>query len=311
MATEDALAEKSGRSAGITAAVLVTMGVIQVVLGATISKSVALTANGIDCIGDGFVSAVVWVGLRFFRKPADDRFHYGYFRIENLASIAAAGVMMALATYILARSYARLRNPETIEAPMLGAGVAFVAALIAWGMGIRKYLRGRRSNMGSVRLEAFNTIKDGTASFSVVVALILASRGYPVADAVVGFGIAGVIITIGFAAVKESSLMLVDACDGICVEKGLGIRLLAEQIEGVHAARVVRLRRTGPVFQGELEIAVSPEMSVEEFDRIRSKIQREATTQFQEIARLTVTSHPHRRGEPEFEEKDDGAEVSE
>ncbi len=311
MATEDTLADKSGTSAGITTAVLVALGVVQIILGATISKSVALTANGIDCIGDGFVSAVVWVGLRFFRKPADDRFHYGYFRIENLASIAAAGVMMALATYILVRSYARLRSPEAIEVPMLGASVAFVAALIAWGLGIRKYTRGRRSNMGSVRLEAFNTIKDGTASFMAVIALMLASSGYPSADAIVGFVIAGIIITIGFAAVKESSLMLVDACDGLCVERGLGIRLLAEQIEGVHAARVVRLRRTGPVFQGELEIAVSPGMSVVEFDEIRSKIQREATAQFQEIARLTVTSHPHQSGEPEFEDNGAKEEVLE
>ena len=300
MGEADTFAEKSGSSAGITTVVLVALGVVQIILGSTISKSVALVANGIDCIGDGFVSAVVWVGLRFFRKPADDRFHYGYFRIENLASIAAAGVMMALATYIVLRSYSRLRNPEPIQSPLLGGTVAFIAAVIAWALGIRKYLRGRRSSMGSVKLEAFNTIKDGTASFLAVVALLLASSGYPSADALVGFVIAGVIITIGFAAVKESSLMLVDACDGICVERGLAIRLLAEQVDGVHAARIVRLRRTGPVFQGELEIAVSPGMSVGQFDEIRSRIQKDVVARFPEIARLSITSHPHQTGKPEF-----------
>ena len=75
--------------AGITVVILVVLGIIQIVLSATISKSVALTANGIDCIGDGFVSGIVWVGLRFFRKPADHKFHFGYYKLENLAAIGA------------------------------------------------------------------------------------------------------------------------------------------------------------------------------------------------------------------------------
>jgi divalent metal cation (Fe/Co/Zn/Cd) transporter len=62
--------------AGLTTIVLIGLGIIQIILGETISKSVALTANGIDCIGDGFVSAVVWIGLRIFTKPADHKFQY-------------------------------------------------------------------------------------------------------------------------------------------------------------------------------------------------------------------------------------------
>jgi len=61
--------QNADRLAVLTAVVLVGFGIIQIIFGETISKSVALVANGIDCIGDGFVSAVVWIGLRFFRKP--------------------------------------------------------------------------------------------------------------------------------------------------------------------------------------------------------------------------------------------------
>jgi cation diffusion facilitator family transporter len=303
MSTEGAGVEGSGRMAGLTTISLVILGIVQVILGTTISMSVALTANGIDCIGDGFVSAVVWIGLKFFRRPADERFHFGYFKIENLASIAAAAVMITLAIYITFRSYNQLVDPHGIELPLLGASVAMIAAIIAWVLGIKKYLDSRTSNMGSVRLDAFNTIKDGTASFLAVVALILSSLGYYVADAIVGFIIAGIIITIGFAAIKESSLMLVDACDGICIQRGLALRLMAESLEDVYAARVVRLRRTGPVFQGEMEIAVSPKMSIRDFDLIRSQIQKTAKEQFPEIERLSVASHPHVEGRPDFHDQ--------
>ena len=72
--------------------------------------------------------------------------------------------------------------------------------------------------MASIKLEAFNTIKDGIASSLTVIALILSSQGIFIADGIAGFIIAGIIVTIGFAAIKESSYMLIDACKGECID---------------------------------------------------------------------------------------------
>ncbi len=282
--------EKADRLAGITTITLMGLGVLQIILGETVSKSVALTANGIDCIGDGFVSAVVWIGLKFFRRPADEKFHYGYYKMENLASIAAASVMMILAGYIVFRSYNQFVNPHPVSFPLLGAIVAFIAAVIAIGLGVYKYKKGSKSKMSSVKLEAFNTIKDGTASGLAVVALIFDIYGYYIADAIVGFIIAGIIVSIGFAAIKESSYMLIDACDGECVDKSYMIKKIAEKIEGVESAHIVRLRRSGPVLQGELEIKVPCDMTVREFNKVKDKINKKIKEEFDDIERLTVTA---------------------
>jgi len=292
MKEENHFVENADKLAGITTIVLIVLGLIQIVLGETISKSVALTANGIDCIGDGFVSAVVWIGLKFFRKPADQKFHFGYFKMENLASIGAAIVMIALAIYIVFRSYNQFINPHPVELPLLGAVVALTAAVIAIGLGIYKYIKGKKSKMSSVKLDAFNTVKDGIASGLTVVALIFASYGFIVADAIVGFIIAGIIVSIGFTAIKESSYTLVDACDGYCILQGSGVKKIAESVEGVKSAYVVRLRRSGPVAQGEIEIKVSGKMSVKELDEIRKKIQKLAKEKYPDIERLTVTALP-------------------
>jgi len=283
------LVENADRLAGLTTIILITLGVIQIILGETISKSVALTANGIDCIGDGFVSGVVWIGLRIFRRPADSKFHYGYYKMENLASVAAAIVMMVLAGYIIFRSYNQLVNPHPVEFPLLGASVAFIAAVIAISLGLYKYRKNKESKMGSVRLEAFNTIKDGTASGLAVVALIFDYYGYFIVDAIVGFIIAGIIVTIGFAAIKESSYMLVDACNGECIERGSVIRNIAEKVEGVKKAHVMRLRQSGPIYQGELEIEIDCELKVKEFNRIKRSINKDVKKVFPEVERLTIT----------------------
>ena len=281
--------KNADRLAGITTVTLVGLGILQIILGETVSKSVALTANGIDCIGDGFVSAVVWIGLKFFKKPADHKFHFGYFKMENLASIGAAIVMIALAIYIVFRSYMQYIDPHPVELPLLGALVAFIAAIIAIGLGVYKYTKGKNSKMGSVKLDAFNTVKDGIASGLTVVALLLASIGYYVADAIVGFIIAGIIVSIGFAAIKESSYTLVDACDGYCLLQGSDVKKIAESVKGVKSAHIVRLRRSGPVAQGEIEIKVDGKMSVKELDNIRKKIQQLAKEKYPDIQIYSIS----------------------
>ncbi len=287
---QENLVEKADKLAGFTTLILIFLGIIQIIYGEFISNSIALTANGIDCIGDGFVSAVVWIGLMFFKKPADQRFHYGYYKMENLASGLAAVVMIGLAIYIAFRSYNQVINPHPVETPIVGAILAFIAAIIALALGLYKYFKAKKSKMGSVKLEAFNTIKDGAASGLTVVALILSSQGYHFADGAVGLIIAIIIVTIGFAAIKESSYILIDACDGECIDMSYSIKKIAEEMKEVKSAHVVRLRKSGPIFQGEMEIEVSEDMTIKEFNLIKKNIKDKIRNIFPEIERVTITA---------------------
>jgi cation diffusion facilitator family transporter len=287
---QEELIKKADRFAGYTTIILIILGIIQIIFGEFFTKSIALTANGIDCIGDGFVSAVVWIGLMFFKKPANKRFNYGYYKMENLASGIAAVVMIGLAIYIAFRSYNQLINPHAVETPIIGAVIAFIAAVIALTLGFYKYFKNKESKMSSVKLEAFNTIKDGAASGLTVVALILSSQGILIADGIVGLIIAGIIVSIGFASIKESSYMLIDACDGECIDRSLSIKQIAEEHKEVRYAHIVRLRKSGPIFQGEMEIEVSEDMTVKEFNIIKKDIQKRIREIFPEIERITITA---------------------
>jgi len=289
----DSTVERAERFTSVTVLLLMVLGIIQIILGETLLKSVALTANGIDCVGDGFVSIVVWIGLRFVKKPADDRYHYGYYRFENIASIMATLVMFILAGYIFYRSYKQFIDPHDIEMPLLGIVLALIAALIAWGLGFHKLSQGKKYNLKSLRLEAINTIKDGTASFLTVVALMLSAFGYPLSDAVVGFVIAGIIISIGFASFKEAGYVLVDACDMECLDKADQLKQLVEGIDSIKAAHIIRLRRTGSIIQGELEIQVPGDMTLDEVNKIINTIQGRITKKFPDIDHLSIIPLPY------------------
>ena len=246
--------------------------------------------SSIDCVGDGFVSSVVWVGLKYFSRPADHKFHYGYYKLENYASGVAAIVMIVLAIYIGYRAYNQYIDPHDIKMPILGAVIAFIAGVVALVLGLIKYKQSKKSHLQSAKLEAFNTVKDGAASFLAVAAIIIAGYGYPVADSIAGFIIAGIIITIGFAALKESSYMLLDACDGTCIDQREVIRSMAEAHPDVTNAHIVRLRRTGPVVQGELEIELPENLTIGDLDRIKKELEEDLSEKIPNLERLTITS---------------------
>jgi len=278
--------------AGFTAAIFMVLGAMQVIAGELFLSSVALTANGFDCIGDGFVSATVWAGLIYFKKPADNRFHFGYYKFENLASIAAAAVMFILAGYIIFRSYHQLINPHPVELPLIGIVLAGAAAIVALFLGLYKKYRGGNAQLSSVKLETLNTVKDGGASVLTVVALIFSSAGIIVADAIAGFIIASGIISIGFIAIKESSYMLVDACDGQCLLQSEVIKRITKDVEGIIDSYFIRLRRSGPFLLGELEIIVPRGMPIEEVYKIRLQLLSEVKAQVPELERLSITALP-------------------
>jgi divalent metal cation (Fe/Co/Zn/Cd) transporter len=132
------------------------------------------------------------------------------------------------------------------------------------------------------------------------VALLLSSAGFPIADAIVGFIIAAAIVSIGYISIKESSAMLVDACDSHCLLQSQVIRRITQGIDGIIDAKFCRLRRSGPVLQGELEIIVPQGLSIAEVHRIRQRILNHAAEEVPELERLTITAIPV---EPEAEKE--------
>ena len=54
------------------------------------SGSVSLLAQSIEFLTDLFSLVAVYVGMRLSREPPSERFPYGYYRFETLASLTIA-----------------------------------------------------------------------------------------------------------------------------------------------------------------------------------------------------------------------------
>ena len=77
-----------------------------------------------DVAGVGLALLAIW----FAEKPASPERTYGYYRVEILAALTNAVVLIVISLYILYEAYRRFRNPPEVEsAAMLGVAVVVVA----------------------------------------------------------------------------------------------------------------------------------------------------------------------------------------
>lgn len=181
------------RIAKISVITLVSIGIAELLMG-YISGSVVATADGIDSMSDAMISFIVLVGLRFARRPADRKFQFGYHKVESFAAMVASIGMIAIGVFIAYHSYEGFIHPREIQHPLL----TMIVLAIAGGISLHRAFQMRRIankyNLLSLKTDAKNSIKDGSASVLGFLSVLIATQfGFLQADAIGGMIISGYI----------------------------------------------------------------------------------------------------------------------
>ena len=109
-------------------------------------------------------------------------------------------------------SYEGLVHPREIKQPILTMIVLAAAGAISLYRALQMRNIANKHNLLSLKTDAKNSIKDGSASVIGFLSVFIASHfGFLQADAIGGMLIAGYIFSVAYISVKESSLILVDA----------------------------------------------------------------------------------------------------
>lgn len=234
------------RIAKISVITLVSIGIAELLMG-YISGSVVATADGVDSMSDAMISFIVLIGLRFARRPADRKFQFGYHKVESFAAMIAAIGMIVIGIFIAYHSYEGLIHPREIHHPV----PTMIVLGIAGGISLHRAFQMRRIankyNLLSLKTDAKNSIKDGSASVLGFVSVLIATQfGFLQADAIGGMIIAGFIFSVAFVSLKQSSLILVDAWYNP-TSVGYMKTLVEQKFEGDVTVRSVKLRQTGMI----------------------------------------------------------------
>jgi cation diffusion facilitator family transporter len=199
--------------AKISVITLLSIGIVELLVG-QISGSVVATADGIDSLSDTMISFIVYMGLVIAARPADKKFHFGYYKVESFAALIAAMGMIVVGSIILfqASSSLLLQHKHEIHQPILTMIVLAVASVISLYRAVQMRNIANKHNLLSLRTDAKNSIKDGSASVVGFLSLLIATQfGFSQMDAIGGVIIAGYIFSVAYVSLKQSSLILVDS----------------------------------------------------------------------------------------------------
>jgi ferrous-iron efflux pump FieF len=243
------------RIAKISVVTLISIGIVELLMG-HISGSVVATADGVDSMSDAMISFIVLIGLRFARRPADRKFQFGYHKVESFAAMIAAIGMIAIGSFIVYHSYEGLIHPEEIQQPLLTMVVLAIAGGISLHRAFQMRSIANKYNLLSLKTDAKNSIKDGSASFIGFLSVLLATQfGLLQADAIGGLVIAGFIFSVAYVSLKQSSLILVDAWHNP-VSTDYIKRLIEQKFEAEVRVRSIKLRQTGIISRAEIHLEI-------------------------------------------------------
>ena len=270
---------------------LLSIGIAELVIG-HISGSVVATADGIDSLSDAMISFIVLLGLRIAQRPADKTFHFGYHKVESFAALMAAIGMVVIGSVIFYHSYEVLTHPREIQQPILTMIVLASAAVISLHRAFQMRRIANRYDILSLKTDAKNSIKDGSASVIGFFSVFVASQfGFLQADAIGGIIIAGYIFSVSYVSLKRSSLILVDSWQNPkatdIIRKDIDEKFSQESIK----VRSVLLRPAGMVAQAEVHIEVDGNKPLTDVELLSLKIEMGIRSKIPTIERVSVIPH--------------------
>lgn len=181
--------------------VLTSLVLVVEVAGAYLSGSLALLADAGHMLTDvaGIVLAVLAVTLA--ARPPTDRRTFGYYRLEILAAVVNAVLLVGVATYILFEAWQRWREPPEVHSGLM---LAFAAVgLVSNGVGLWLLRPGAQESL-NIKGAYLEVLGDTFGSVAVIgAAVVIAVTGWQRADVVASVLVAVLIVPRAFVLLRE------------------------------------------------------------------------------------------------------------
>lgn len=261
-----------------------------------ISGSVALLGDTLHNLGDALTAVPLGLAFVIGRRPANDRYTYGYGRGEDLAGLAVVLVILTSAVVAGYEAINRLVHPQNVHA--LGwVAAAAVVGFIGNEVAARvRITTGRRIGSAALVADGLHARTDGITSLAVLLGAAGVALGWRWADPVIGL-----LITIAIAVVVRNAARsvwhrLMDAVDPELVARS---QAAGAAVPGVIAMEHFRLRWIGHRLHGEAEILVRGDANVVAAHRLAHEVEHSIIHAVPRLTSVLVHASPERSTTPD------------
>lgn len=258
------------------------------------SGSVALLSDTLHNLTDALTAIPLWIAFAVGRRPATQRYTYGFNRAEDWAGLVIVLAIAVSAVLVIWESAQRLIEPRLIDqiAWVIAAGV--VGALgNEW---VARYRIRVGESIGSEALitDGRHARTDALTSLAVVGAGIGAALGQAWVDPVAGLVVAVPILWLLARSARRIFRRLIDGIEPEVVEKAASTIANVKRVESVDDLRV---RWNGHQLRISASISVTATLTVKEGHDIAHTVEHELHHAFS--TPVVATIHVEPADEPE------------
>jgi cobalt-zinc-cadmium efflux system protein len=192
----------------VVLAITASIVVVQII-GGIVADSLALLADAGHMFTDFAGVLLALIAVTFAARPATPERTFGYYRVEILAAVANAMLLIAVAVFIFWQAWLRWSEPPDVAGwLMLGVAVlGLVANIIALAV-----LRGGARESLTIRGAYLEVLGDTLGSLAVIVAaLVIAITGWVRADVIASVVVALMILPRTWSLLREAIDVLLEA----------------------------------------------------------------------------------------------------
>ena len=295
MADPDTSSQRTIRTTLIGLAVNIGLATAKLVAG-MLGHSYALVADAVESFSDMLGSFVIWGGLKYSSRPADDNHPYGHGKAEALAALVVAGLLGAAGVGIAVKSVHEIITPHHTPAwwTLL---VLVVVVAVKEGMFRFAARVAKEESSTAVETDAWHHRADAITSVAAFIGISIAlygdHRGYTgweQADDWAAILASLVIMWNGVSLARGPLAELLDQKPGEIPERSEAI---ARGVPGVFHVEKVHARKAGARIFVDMHVQVTPTITVHEGHIISGKVKAAIRKELPEVAGVLIHIEPH------------------
>lgn len=256
-----------------------------------IGNSYALVADAIESLVDIAGSLVIWIGLRYAQRPADEEHPYGHGRAESLAALAVAGMVCLAGVGIAIKAVEEIVTPH--HAPewwtllVLGLVVATKELLAR-----RADRAAQRAGSSAGAADAAHHRSDAITSFAAFIGIgisVWGGPGWESADDWAALAASGIILYNGVRIARPAIHDLLDRQPQQIVRSAIA---LGSETTGVSCVQKAWAHRSGTRYFIDMHVWVPGTMSVREAHQVAHAVKDRIRTAMPQVRDVMVHIEP-------------------
>ncbi|MFX1390169.1 MAG: cation diffusion facilitator family transporter [Promethearchaeota archaeon] len=258
---------------------------------ALVSNSLALQADAYDNLTDIVMIIAALIGTFYAKKKPNEKFPYGYYKIENIISLLISIFIFITAYNIILESvseftlYFRGESKEIIVSPIIFIFLLF-SLVISICSAIYLKFADKKTNSPIIKSEANEKLFDCVISLSVISGFISALFDFILLDSIIGMLISIVIIKGAYDIFINSTKILLDAV--IDFENRTELYYLIENYPRIKKVENLQVRSYGKYIMLEIDIVLNKEMPLSQIKTLKNNLSSRIKKIYPQIFKIII-----------------------